>query len=315
MFGVSKKSCVRHAQHMATFVLNLQVAFLRAGVSWLLHDKRSSLLRYACVSTMFDETSQKLMCELRPNTQRTTELAMLLPIAESAAVFPTADVVECRQHGGKFGKWGARRPLTRKPTGADKLMQPGLRQSVKLNLNVTKITIQWQECDDLVPKVVEIVCPPPIELADGKAKSLWNALRGHAVMRDIVEFKEALLHRCEADGGLAVDVDQCDDASANALYFAATAQKLQTDAPLRVRVRLKCMNHQAHHAQLAPIGVSSIFETSLVSGPISNITEQRNSTQINPPSCFVYTHSLAPSPCTLPLPSFSRRRGYHIEPP
>ncbi len=144
-------------------------------------------------------------------------------------------------------------PTIESPAIADVAAVSKARQiSTTLAICVAKCKFQWyyDDPDDIRPRCFEPWIPP-IVISSGSARNLWNVLRRHPFIIDILRFKNALLRRTIQCSGLCADIDQTDAASGVDLFYAATCK---VDPVEYAKTRLVCMSHQHHIAMMLLFG-------------------------------------------------------------
>ena len=254
-FSVHKKAAVERVKMTAGCLSAYQDKVLDAAYNYF--TLKEPTLEYAAVETMWDGGSQK--CAVTHHVTRESGLVALRDVAPRPAIEDAAAArsVEVALMPRK-SKWGKARIL--RPKLRARLRKRTQQRRRTVELNAVRMFMQWLERGSRTPVVVELYFPP-MELPNGSAKALWQNMKGHPAMKKAQQVKKTLLNLATKAGSPAVDLDECDDASVNAAYHAASCA---VDNPDWCKDRLKCQNHQNMHCIVSPIGVNSIFTTQAV---------------------------------------------------
>ena len=198
---------------------------------------------YAICATMYDETGQVMNARVGAARRR-----MAVAGKSNRAI---ADESAALAEGAAAGAL---------PTGATRSIAVANTMSVKQEVCVNKMWLQWLERGHRSPRNICITFPPAT-LPSTSARHLFAVLRGNPHVAAALKLKDAVLGRAAECTGLAVDVDHSDNASGNDLAYAAMCA---VDPSEWTKLRILCMNHQNH---LGMMGVfSGAFESKFCSG-------------------------------------------------
>ena len=227
-YGVSRRTARDHCVALAGFGVAAQEKLLKDIESRMTSEGAPNLL-YAACALMYDEAGQKL----------TT------PLGSTRKVF-------ARKAGARKGQLALEDDVGEGGAASGHLLARVVRNvaSVKLEVCVARMWLQWLEQGDTAPRNLEIFIPPSA-IPSTSARHLWGALRGSKLLEPVLRAKAALLNRAAATTGIVLDIDQTDNASGNDLFFAACCH---SDPEAWNKTRVLCLNHQVHLGMMQLFG-------------------------------------------------------------